>query len=243
MPRTPPVIAHRGAAAIAPENTLASFRRAAELGARWIEFDCQLTADKVPVVIHDLRLGRTTTGRGKVCRCDSGHLRTLDAGAWFSPDFSGERVPTLAEVLADAAALGLGVNIELKPAPGQEEETARLALRVAAGVWPDHAPPPLVSSFARASLMVARRERPDWPRGLLSIGLPRDWRSALRDLDCATLNLAHQRLTPERVAAVRTAGYAVLAYTVNDPDRARELWRWGVASVFTDDPQRLLAVS
>ena len=236
----PPVIAHRGAAALAPENTLASFRRAAEMGARWVELDCQLTADKVPVVIHDLRLGRTTSGRGQVCRRSLAELRSLDAGSWFAPAFAAERIPTLAQALSEIARLGLGVNIEIKPSRGQEAETGRLAMRAAAAVWPQQAPPPLVSSFARAALAAARSECPDWPRGLLATALPRDWRTALHDLGCRTINLDHQRLSADRVAMIRESDYAVLAYTVNDPTRARELWGWGVSSVFTDNLDRLL---
>lgn len=238
----PPIIAHRGAAGLAPENTLAAFRRAAELGAAWVELDCQLSADKVPVVIHDLRLGRTTSGRGQVCRRTLCELQRYDAGAWFAPGFAGQRIPTLAEALAEIARLGLGLNIEIKPAPGQEEETAVRALRVAAAAWPATLPPPLISSFARASLAVAKAEHRAWPRGLLVAGLPRDWETVLAELDCATVNLDHQHLSAERVALVRRAGYTVLAYTVNQPERALELWRWGVASVFTDVPDRLLAV-
>lgn len=236
----PPIIAHRGAAALAPENTLASFRRAAQLGAAWVELDCQLSADKVPVVIHDMRLGRTTSGRGSVCRRRLAELRQLDAGSWFGAPFSAERIPTLAEALAAIAELGLGVNIEIKPARGQEEDTARLALRAATDAWPASAPPPLISSFARSALAVALAERRDWPRGLLAVGLPRDWQTALAELDCATVNLDHSRLNAERVALVRRAGYAVLAYTVNQPTRAQQLWQWGVASVFTDVPEQLL---
>lgn len=235
-----PVIAHRGAAAQAPENTLASFRRAAQLGAGWVELDVQLSADKVPVVIHDLRLGRTTSGRGAVCRRTAAELKHLDAGAWFAPTYAGQRIPTLAEALAEIAALGMGVNIEIKPARGQDEETARLALRVAAAAWPATAPPPLVSSFSRPALAVARAEQAGWPRGLLAEALPRDWPTVLRDLGCATINLEHGRLTPERVAAIRQSGYAVLAFTVNEPERARMLWQWGVASVFSDVPEQLL---
>lgn len=240
MQPLPPVIAHRGAAALAPENTLAAFRRAAELGARWVELDCQLTADKVPVVIHDLRLGRTTSGRGPVCRRSFAELQGLDAGSWFESGFASERVPSLAEALTEIARLGLGVNIEIKPAYGQEVETARRAMRVAAATWPAEAPPPLISSFARDALATSRAECPHWPRGLLATALPRDWRTALQDLGCATINLDHHRLSAERVAMIRQTGYAVLAYTVNDPVRARELWRWGVSSLFTDDLERLL---
>ena len=100
LPGLQPVIGHRGAAARAPENTLAGLRRARELGAAWVEFDVMLTADRVPVLIHDETLERTTTGRGEVARHTAAEIRALDAGGWFAPEFAGERVPTLAEAVA-----------------------------------------------------------------------------------------------------------------------------------------------
>lgn len=237
----PPVIGHRGAAAYAPENTLAGFRVAAGLGVSWVEFDVQLSADKVPVVIHDHRLDRTTDAIGLVRRTPLAQLQRLDAGIWLGPGFAGERIPTLTETLAEIAALGMGVNIEIKPAKGWEIETARRVLVVAAETWPREAPPPLVSSFARVCVEVAREIVPQWPRGFLCNTLPDDWRPAAEALGCATVHCNHKRLTAARVAAIRAAGFRVLAYTVNDPAEARRLWGWGVESVFSDVPGLLLA--
>ena len=87
----PRVIGHRGIAARAPENTLAGFRRAAELGVAWVELDVQLTSDGVPVVFHDDGLERTTDGQGLLIETPLAVLRGLDAGAWFGPAFAGER--------------------------------------------------------------------------------------------------------------------------------------------------------
>lgn len=235
----PPVIGHRGAAGHAPENTLVSFRTAARLGVAWVEFDAMLTKDGVPVVFHDNRLDRTTDGFGLLRNTPLDRLKRLDAGGWAGPAFAGERVPTLAEALAEIAALGMGINIEIKPTRGRDAETARRVLAVAGEVWPSGMPPPLVSSFSRAAVAVAGEVRPDWPRGLLFGAPARDWRGAASDLGCVSINVHHRRVGQAQVAAMREAGFDVLAYTVNDPARARLLWGWGVTSVFSDVPDRL----
>jgi len=109
------VIAHRGASAYAPENTLAAFALAAEQGADWFELDCTLTRDGEVIVIHDNNVERTTNRGAKdsVAGMTLAELKTLDAGSWKDPKFAGERLPTLAEAL-DMAKGGIGVYIELK---------------------------------------------------------------------------------------------------------------------------------
>ncbi|WP_142849379.1 glycerophosphodiester phosphodiesterase [Telmatospirillum sp. J64-1] len=236
----PSVIGHRGAADSAPENTLAGFRRAAELGARWVEFDLRLTGDGQPVLFHDDGLRRITGASGRVADKSLEEIRDLDAGAWFSPAFAGEAIPTLAEALTLLATLGLGINIEIKPDQGREDETARIGLGEAQRLWPDHLPVPLISSFSHAALHAAQAVVPHWPRGLLASRLPRDWPDLVADYGCSSINLDHRHLTPEVVDKLRLAGLDVLAYTVNDPRRAVTLWNWGVLSVFSDCPDRLL---
>ncbi len=107
------VIAHRGASAYAPENTLAAFRLAAEMGAPWIELDCSLSRDGHAIVMHDLAVDRTTNGAGLVRALSLAELKNLDAGAWKDPRHAGERVPVLEEVL-DFARNRLRVLIEIK---------------------------------------------------------------------------------------------------------------------------------
>lgn len=92
------IIAHRGASGYAPENTLASFRKAFEMGAKEIELDVQLTSDGQLVVIHDYYLDRTTNGSGMIMNTDYAQIKDLDAGSWFSKNFASERVPLLSEV-------------------------------------------------------------------------------------------------------------------------------------------------
>ncbi len=239
----PPVIGHRGAAAHAPENTLASFRAAAALGCRMVEFDVRLSADGVPVVFHDDSLERTTDGAGAVAACPLAGLRRLDAGRWFAPAFAGEPIPTLAEALVLCAGLGLAVNIEIKPEAGAEATTARAAMAVARAAWPPGLPPPLVSSFRPAALAAAALAAPDWPRGLLVGGVPADWRQRAEALGCVALHADEAGLDQAAVAAVRAAGLAVLAYTVNDSARAEALWRAGVAAVFADAPDHVMRTS
>ncbi|MEE8270801.1 MAG: glycerophosphodiester phosphodiesterase [Alphaproteobacteria bacterium] len=237
----PKVIGHRGAAARAPENTLAGLRTAAALGAGMVEFDTKLTGDGVPILLHDSLVDRTTDGSGPVRDMGLAAVRALDAGAWFGPGFAGEPVPTLAQALSLALRLGLAVNIEIKPCDGREVETAEAALAVAAQVWPADRPAPLVSSYSREALRAVRRIRPDWPRGLLFGTPPADWMAQVDDLAPATINVSQRRLTADRVARLRAAGRPVLAYTVNDPARARALFDIGVAAVFTDAPDTILA--
>jgi glycerophosphoryl diester phosphodiesterase len=217
----PPVIGHRGAAALAPENTLASFARAAACGAAMVEFDVRLSADRQPVVFHDDSLDRTTAGHGPVRRHGLAELQALG-------------VASLDEVLRLCGGLGLRLNMEIKPDRGDEALTARIAVGRALALW--QGPPPLVSSFSRRALAEARVVAPDWPRGLLVGRVPRDWARAAERLGCVALHADHRRLDAALVAEIRGAGLAVLAYTVNDPARAETLWRWGVASVFSDDP-------
>src|SRR3990167_7450135 len=114
-PFLPPVIAHRGASAYAPENTLAAFRKAHDLGIQWIEFDVMLSADHVPIIFHDNLLDRTTNGRGEVGDFSFKALHELDAGAWFNPKFSGEHIPSLQDTVAFLRQTGMAANIEIKP--------------------------------------------------------------------------------------------------------------------------------
>jgi glycerophosphoryl diester phosphodiesterase len=241
MPQLPRVIGHRGAAAVAPENTLAGLRKAKELGAAWVEFDVKLTRDGAVVLMHDERLGRTTDGRGEVARIGLAELQKLDAGAWFDPSFAGERVPTLADALALCGGLGLGINVEIKPCPGREAETARVVVETLLEHWPEARPAPLISSFAPVCLAVARDLAPAMPRGYLASRLPRQWQQQLDAYGCSTLHLNDRRTSERQRAAVLAAGVPLVLYTVNDPRRARELLETGVAALFTDRVGEVLA--
>lgn len=242
LPGLEPVIGHRGAAARAPENTLAGLRKAHALGARWVEFDVMLSADRVPVLIHDETLERTTSGRGEVAAHTAAQLAALDAGAWFGPEFAGEPVPTLAQAVALLLELGMAANVEIKPAAGHEEATGRIVAEHLARLWPGDGPRLLLSSFARSALAMAAEGAGHIPRGLLAEQLPVDWELALTSLGCATLHLDHACVDGPTIRDLVAAAVPVLLYTVNDPARACTMREAGAAALITDVPDLLLAV-
>ncbi|MDP7242128.1 MAG: glycerophosphodiester phosphodiesterase family protein [Rhodospirillales bacterium] len=239
--RLPPVIGHRGAAAVAPENTLAGFARAAQLGVAWVEIDARLTADGRCVVFHDETLERIAGVPSRVDDVTLSVLSGLDAGVWFDPVFAGQRVPTLDAALVAIGGLGLGVNIELKRCRGGE---ARLVEEVAGAVsrnWPPHLSPPLISSFDGPLLARSRDMVPQLPRALIIGRLPGDWRATAARLVCVAVHCRETQVTAARISRIKAAGYAVAAFVVDDPGRARELWDWGIDTAFTDCPGPVLA--
>lgn len=231
------IIGHRGAAGLAPENTLAGLVRAKAAGCTWIEVDAKLTADGAVVLFHDDTLDRTTDATGPMAARDFAAVRRLDAGSWFAPRFKGERVPSLAETLSLAHTLGLGVNVEIKPCPGREAETADAVLDVLEGLL---SPAVLISSFDRGAVAMAREAYPDHPCALLARAV--DVGAALADaLDfgCEGVHVPETAVTADLVAAARAAALAVRAFTVNCPVRAGELRGLGVDAVFSDYPDRI----
>ncbi len=232
----PRLIGHRGAKASAPENTLPAIEEAHRQGATWIEFDAKLTKDGVPILMHDETLNRTTSGTGDVAGHTLAQLRELDAGAWFGPKFKGTRIPTLEEAMALMAKLGMGFNIEIKPCPGREAETARISCALVDKLWPKSAPVPVVSSFKKASLEAAKAGFPHLPRGYLAEELKGDWLAEAKSLDCATIHPGWMKLTKPLVRAAKDWNLPVLVWTVNETARARELIGWGVDAIITDKP-------
>ena len=245
MVALPPVIGHRGAAQLAPENTLAGFRAAHAAGARWVEFDVRLSRDRRCVVIHDVTVERINGRKVRVSRQSLDQLRALDAGGWFDPAFAGEAVPELGEALDVLGELGLGANIELKPIG----RLGRVLAATTVDIIKRRRPPSpggaigdvLVSSFSPAILEAVRDAEHRIPRGLLMRSLRPDWRYRLRALGCASVHCAEKALTRPVVAALKAADVAVVAFTVNDAATARRLWAWGVDAVITGAPDVLVA--
>lgn len=226
-------IAHRGGGALAPENTLAGFRLAARLGYRAVEFDVMLTADGVPILIHDETLDRTTDRQGRVADRDWEAIAAADAGIRFHRAWAGERVPRLDEALELCAALDLAVNVEIKPTPGREAATACAAADTILRHWPAKRPL-LLSSFSETALAAARQAAPALPRALLVGGIPSDWAGRLEALGCTALHADADALLPERVAEVLAAGVPLAVYTVNAAAAAEHCFGLGAAALFTD---------
>ncbi len=242
---------HRGAKALAPENTLASIEAAAAAGVTWVEFDVMLTGDGQPVLMHDKSLKRTTGIAAEMTDTPLSVVETLDASHGFAEKHGAAagaclrgqascRVPTLEQTVACLLALGLVPNVEIKPTPGLAEETAEVALERLLRLWPGERHPPLISAFEWEALTVARRMAPDWPRGLLSHDFPEDWSAAMAEYGCASLHVNWRRLHRADVEAVKAAGYAMASYTVNQRHVARRLLHMGVDCLITDRPDLLV---
>lgn len=232
----PRIIGHRGARASAPENTLAGLRQARREGALWVEFDVKLTADGHAILMHDETLERTTDGRGRVAETALADIRRLDAGLSFGPAWRGEKVPTLVEALALLAELDMGFNLEIKPCPGREIETARVAVADVLAHWPNDRPAPILSSFQTASLFAARAAAPGMRRGYLVDDLPAGWQPEAARLGCSVVHVNWHRLTAVQIQAVKAAGLPVIVWTVNERPRARELFAWGADALISDAP-------
>lgn len=221
----PLVIGHRGAAGLAPENTLPSFRRAWACGVGAVELDVY-AVDRQLVVVHDDTVDRTTNGSGAVSGFSLADLRALDAGA-------GAPIPLLEEVVAELPA-GMGLNVELK-GPGTAAPVAQFLTR--------HAVDALVSSFDHAELYAFRRfDRTTPVAPLFSRWQAAAWELA-GELDAWSINLSVRAATRPRLAAARERGLRVLVYTVNDLATARALIAAGATGVFTDFPDRITAAA
>ncbi|MCR4399627.1 MAG: glycerophosphodiester phosphodiesterase [Syntrophomonadaceae bacterium] len=232
--------AHRGASAQAPENTLAAFSLAMDRGVAWMECDVQLTRDGVPVVIHDETLERTTNGRGEVAGWWWRDLCRLDAGSWKGPEWRGERVPALEELLCLVRGRCL-LNVELKTAvvayPGIEEKVAALVRHHGL------AEQVLVSSFSVATLLRMQECAPELPLAFLWDQAPGNVFSALPSaLRLTALHPSATAVTEELVLRARQRGLLVHTWVVDCPQQAREMERAGVHGLLTNLPPTMDAL-
>jgi glycerophosphoryl diester phosphodiesterase len=235
--RQPRIVAHRGYAGRAPENTLAAVRLAVACGADWIEIDVRATRDGMPVVLHDATLDRTTTGRGALSDPSFWELREQVVIA----DSARERVPTLAEVLAVTRGR-VPLAIEVKE-PEVTERVLRDVSDAAAGaavaIW----------SFHREALEIAREQAPEVPRAFLHRG-SRDagaWSPGEFLYHAERLGATGASFFPEDIDAgvvetARERGLQVYTGTVNDAAGALRVIRSGVDAVITDEPVAMRAL-
>ena len=236
------VVAHRGFSGAAPENTLAAFRKAIEIGSDMIELDIHLSKDGKIVVIHDETLERTTDGRGKVAGHTLKDLKKLDAGSHFGAGFFGERIPTLQEVL-DLAKGRVLVNIEIKnPTHGLYliTELADQALEAVekAGMlnWV------IFSSFNPASLAWVQNKE---PRARVAFLYHREWNTlseVTKGKDWQVLNLRNIHLNRGKIVRIRKEGIKVNVYTVNTEEELEQFVKWGLDGIITNYPDRLIRI-
>lgn len=227
-------IAHRGAGTLAPENTLAAFRKGAEYGYRMFECDAKLSADDVVFLMHDATLQRTSNGQGIGGQQNWQQLSQLDAGSWHSRHFSGEPLATLANLAQYCIRNQFHLNIEIKPTPGVECKTGEIVAQQAAHLWQHEKVPPLLTSFQVESLKGAQQVAPHLPRGLLLHSLTEGWLETAKRLDCSAIVCQYALWTPDIVLAAHGAGMHCLSYTVNDDWAAQHLLAMGTDGIITD---------
>ena len=227
-------IAHRGAGKLAPENTLAAFRLGASHGYRAFECDVKLSADGVPFLLHDSTLERTSSGQGTASHLSWGELSRLDAGSWHSRAFAGEALPSLDAIAAYCIGNGFALNIEIKPAPGDEAATGRAVAQEVARLWAGQPVPPLLSSFSPDALRAAQDAHARWPRALLLDTLRDGWFAEARSLGCVAVVTNHPLMDAAVIAQLHGAGLRALVYTVNDNATAQRLLALGIDGIVTD---------
>jgi len=228
----PRIVAHRGGGALAPENTLGAIRLGAAMGFKGVEFDVMLAGDGTPVLIHDETVERTTNGHGAVPQMTYAQLSLLKIG-------ERERIPTFEQAGQLCRELGVWANVEIKPARGHERATGLAVAPLARELWRGAALPPVLSSFSIAALEAAREAAPGLPRGYLVDKIPDDWRDTMQRLGCVALHCNYKSLTQELAHEIHGAGYAILLWTVNEPDLARQMRAFGADCLVTDALERI----
>ncbi|WP_142455641.1 glycerophosphodiester phosphodiesterase [Gracilimonas mengyeensis] len=236
------VIAHRGASAYHPENTMSAFRAAVDMGAEMIELDVLLSKDGVPVVIHDETLERTTDGRGKVEDYNLRDLKKLDAGSWFSSGHKGEGIPTLEEVLNFAKGR-IAVNIEIKTEAvtdslngGIEEKALKLVYK---HKMQDYV---LFSSFDYRAIAHLRELDVDISTALLyekSQSEKREPKELVSDYKANAFNCSQRQFSKKWAEQLNEQGIPVFIYTVNKTQQMRKVIELGASGIFSDKPDVL----
>ena len=232
---SPIVIAHRGDKVHAPENTLAAFKLAAEKGADAVEFDVKLTTDGQVIVLHDQTVDRTTNGTGNVAQLPLAALRDLDAGAWFSGQFRGEKIPTLDEVF-ETVGKRIHMNVELTNYSTPNDALVQKVVELVKKHGLESRV--LFSSFLARNLRKARLLLPEVPRGLLTLsgllgywGRTFGWRG-----DYAALHPYLTDVSAGLVYRVHAAGKRLNVWTVNTEADLKRMVGLGVDGIITDDP-------
>ena len=233
------IVAHRGASKLAPENTLTAFRKAAEQGARWIEFDVSLLGDGTAVVHHDATLDRCSTHTGALADLRAADLAGIDMGQKFSKLYAGEPLPRLDQTLELIQALGLFANLEIKPHDQDPDQIAN-AVAMALEAQEDLAARILVSSFSKEALAALRQIRPAQPIAMLYERPPEDWAETTGALAATALHIHYRHLDDVILRAARRAAIDLRVYTINQPGLMRPFRELGLTGVITDHPPLFL---
>jgi glycerophosphoryl diester phosphodiesterase len=235
LPR-PAIVAHRGSSTYAPENTIAAFELAVRQQANGIELDANLTKDGQIVVFHDTEVDRTTNSHGRVLSMTLKEIKTLDAGSYFDPAFSNEKIPTLEEVF-EAFGRKIMINIEIKSNFSSRKKLpkkiAQLVVKHNLSQWV------FFSSFNIIDLYAIKYFLPETPIALLALQgrpgkLSRSWLASL--LKCQAIHPHYSDISKALIACMHKNYLRVHPYTINDPTDMRRLIELKVDGIITNDP-------
>lgn len=230
-------IAHRGASQLAPENTISALKIAKKHGAAWVECDIQLTKDNHPVIFHDTQLNRTTNGHGALSEITFLTLQSLDAGSWFSPEFTHERIPTLQKWLQCAAHLKLKLNLEIKSTTKKKSILfVECVIDQLQKYWSAYSTSIFISSSNLLVLMKMAERVKSLPLGFISEKKFTEQEVIhLFNSNIISVHQPFKMLTEKYVKMLHGIGLRVLAYTVNDFSCAEKLKAMGIDGIFTDN--------
>ena len=237
----PKLIGHRGVRDLAPENTLQSINKAIELNITWIEIDVKVSKDHIPFLLHDSSLERTTSGNGSPLNYKYSELYKLDAGSWFDEKHKNLYPPTLKEVLDLCSQKNIGVNIELKPNKGSEEENVVAITELIMKHKFDCQY--FLSSFDWLSVIKIRKLLPESYVGILIHNFDKK-NNITKILDkCIEHNFFScgfniTIISDEIIKECKNYGILVTVYSSQNIEKneAEELWNLGVDSIFIDNP-------
>ena len=230
------IIAHRGASSYAPENTLASIRKAFDLNADGVEIDVQMSRDGELVLQHDWTLEKIAGEKKLVTSADLAELKKIDAGSWFSESFKGEQIPLLSEALA-AIPDGRLVNIEIKKRADDhrnlEEKIAELLndMNMKERV--------IISSFNHKSIIKISEIDSSLKTALILSNLMVDPHEYFKKFSCYSIHPVVYFIEPELIKIIHDLGMKVITWTVDIPDLAQLLLKIGCDSIITNYPDLL----
>lgn len=236
------VIAHRGFSAVAPENTMAAYRKAQEAGADGIEIDVHLSKDGEVVVMHDEKLNRTSNGSGWIGGYTWAELQQFDAGSWFAPEFAGEKIPSFRQVCEFCAGWGGLLNIEIKTShleyPYENIEGRVIQLIREYGISKQT----FISSFNHETLKRFHDQAPDIGTApLFADVMYQPWEYA-KTFGANALHPSFRGVSKEMIANAHAAGIEVRPWTPDDPKDMQRMIDFGADAIITNRPDRLREV-
>ncbi len=231
------VVGHRGVAGTYPENTRISVQAAIDMGLQWVEVDIQPTKDNVLVVCHDHKINRCSNGKGRIDSYTLEELKNFDFGSWLSPQFTGEKMMTLHELLELAAKHNLSLNLEVKV---DKHDVAEVAAQLKQEL-DQHAIEQqkiVLSSFSHDTIRELYQHCPGYKLGVLSERLSRKDKALLEEVNAFSCNLNYEWISEKHIQYLREHNYQIWCYTVNEPEKFKYLDK--VDAIFSDWPSRFI---